>query len=141
MKYHIYQITYPKLLDRHPAWRSLDPTLDIWSNFMREKAFYLLLLKRRNFLWFISFYGLQKTHFLFIHIILLILPVIRPVIHPVIRPVIRPVICPVIRCLAICCPVIRYPDICCPVIRLVIHLVICPVIRLSARLSDASQSD
>ena len=28
-------------LDRHHAWRSLDPTLDIWSNFMREKAFNL----------------------------------------------------------------------------------------------------
>ena len=22
-----------EFLDRHPAWRSLDPTLDIWSNF------------------------------------------------------------------------------------------------------------
>ena len=24
-------------LDRHPVWRSLDPTLDIWSNFVKEK--------------------------------------------------------------------------------------------------------
>ena len=24
-------------LDRHHAWQSLDPTLDIWSNFMKKK--------------------------------------------------------------------------------------------------------
>ena len=35
------------ILDRHHAWRSLDPTLDIWSNFVKkEKAlnvFFFLL--------------------------------------------------------------------------------------------------
>ena len=24
------------ILDRHHAWRSLDPTLDIWSNFVKK---------------------------------------------------------------------------------------------------------
>ena len=43
---NIYQIDL--FLDRHHAWRSQDPTLDIWSNFMKKKkkkrkAFYLLL--------------------------------------------------------------------------------------------------
>ena len=27
-----------KFLDRHHAWRSLDPTLDIWSNFVKIKS-------------------------------------------------------------------------------------------------------
>ena len=26
------------ILDRHHAWRSLDPTLDIWSNFVKKEA-------------------------------------------------------------------------------------------------------
>ena len=50
-------------LDRHHAWQSLDPTLDIWSNFMKKKkalTYYFsfvsflkkmqLFLKRCNFL-------------------------------------------------------------------------------------------
>ena len=39
------------ILDRHHVWRSLDPTLDISSNFMKE-AIYLLfciLLKKMHF--------------------------------------------------------------------------------------------
>ena len=40
-------------LDRHHVWRSLDPTLAIWSNFMKERSIYLLfffrILKRCNF--------------------------------------------------------------------------------------------
>ena len=40
----IYEETFFKLnlwrfLDRHHAWRSLDPTLDIWSNFVKKKHF------------------------------------------------------------------------------------------------------
>ena len=45
------------ILDRHHAWRSLDPTLDIWSNFVKKKSilppFFLLhlfLFKKTQFL-------------------------------------------------------------------------------------------
>ena len=44
-------IIFVFLLDRHLGWRSLDPTLDISSNFMKE-AIYLLfciLLKKMHF--------------------------------------------------------------------------------------------
>ena len=42
---HVYEVIYfnhfmftlVRILDRHPVWRSLDPTLDIWSNFMKIK--------------------------------------------------------------------------------------------------------
>ena len=48
MKGLIYFDTRYTILDRHHAWRSLDPTLVISSPFM--KAFYLLFLERHNFL-------------------------------------------------------------------------------------------
>ena len=48
MKGLIYFDTRYTILDRHHAWRSLEPTLDISLPFM--KAFYLLFLERRNFL-------------------------------------------------------------------------------------------
>ena len=44
------RVKYQYILDRHHAWRSLDPTLDIWSNFVKkkrkEKAFYLLAMSQ-----------------------------------------------------------------------------------------------
>ena len=45
------QVKMAMFLDRHHAWQSLDPTLDIWSNFVKrkekkrkKKAFYLFFL-------------------------------------------------------------------------------------------------
>ena len=32
-----WQLLIFDFLDRHHVWRSLDPTLDIWSNFMGKK--------------------------------------------------------------------------------------------------------
>ena len=31
------QVKMAMFLDRHHAWQSLDPTLDIWSNFVKRK--------------------------------------------------------------------------------------------------------
>ena len=72
-----------QFLDRHHAWQSLDPTLDISSLFV--KAFYLLFSERRNFL--------QKC-IIFLHwvICLVICHVILPVISGPCRPFIRLVI-------------------------------------------------
>ena len=36
-KQHTIIVFFP-FLDRHHAWWSLDPTLDIWSNFVKKEA-------------------------------------------------------------------------------------------------------
>ena len=49
-----------QLLDRHLVWRSLDPILDIWSDFVkkkRKKAFYFLFLKKEA-----TFYNVHHLH-------------------------------------------------------------------------------
>ena len=66
---------FKSILDRHHAWRSLDPTLGIWSIFVKE---------RRTF-------NKDASFLLHLHII-----------SSVIRPVIRPVICMVVWCVPIC---------------------------------------
>ena len=38
------------ILDRHHAWRSLDPTVDIWSNFVKEPAFFLFATFKKTHL-------------------------------------------------------------------------------------------
>ena len=55
----ILKIIVFAILDRHHVWRSLDPTLAIWTNFVRERIhfppFFHVFLKRRKFLLFASF--------------------------------------------------------------------------------------
>ena len=48
------------ILGRHFGCRPLDPTLDIWSNFVKKKAFYLLF--------FFCYFFLKKTQ-LFIKVL------------------------------------------------------------------------
>ena len=99
------------ILDRHHAWRSQDPTLDICSNFVKKSIylpfFFCFFFKKDATFYKSASFLLHLVIHLVIHQVIrpvtcpVIHPVIYPVIHPVIRPVIRPVICPVIR------PVIR----------------------------------
>ena len=84
------------LLDRHHVWRSLDPTLAIWSNFMKERSIYSSFS-------FASFIRKDAT-FLYKNASFLLHLVIHPVIHQVIRPDIHLVINSVIR--LVICPVI-----------------------------------
>ena len=48
----VIEIQVSMFLDRHDAWRSLDPTLDIWSNFAKRKhftsSFFCILLKQNH---------------------------------------------------------------------------------------------
>ena len=32
----VHNMYFPRFLDRHHVWRSLDPTLQIWSNFVKK---------------------------------------------------------------------------------------------------------
>ena len=111
----------------HHVWQSLDPTLDIWSNFVkkrRKKSILPPFLKNTQFfiihlfLWFAKdTFSFHSHHFTYPpgyppSYLSVICPIIHwvicrsihPVIHPVIRLVIRPVIRTVIR--PVICPVI-----------------------------------
>ena len=76
-------------LDCHHVWRSLDPTLNIWSNFAKNKKIFLspfffrVFKKDWTFLFVSFFFLLKRNNFFHLHpvICLVISPLIHLIIH------------------------------------------------------------
>ena len=86
-------------LDCHLEWRSLDPTLDICSNFLKKKSILPPFFSFASFP-FKKDPTFHKNVSFLLHLVIGL--VIGPVISPVMFLVIRPVICMVVRCFPIC---------------------------------------